>query len=84
MGGKAEELNELGAKNPELLETLEKITDPEVSNEDFFDTIKTFNGSHMNEKEGSYQTISLRGDHGDITVKHYKNGSISISADWRE
>ena len=84
MGDGAEKLDLLEGQTPELKATLEKMTSSSISREDFFDVIDKFNGDHMKEKEGSYGAVHLRGDHGDITVKYYENGSVSISGSWLE
>ncbi len=82
--GNADALGELGAQYPDLAASLETLTNPSVSRESFFEAIAAFNDAHMREKAGISQMITFRGDHGDISVKHYQNGSASISASWQE
>ena len=82
VGEGTEALNELDGQFPRLIPSLEALTDPSITRGEYFSIIEEFNASNMAEKEGSYQTIHIRGDHGYIDVKYYKNGSTSISGSW--
>lgn len=82
--GKSSELEKLELKYPELASTLETLNDPAVTNEGFFEAVDAFNNENMKKKEGMYQSISMDGEHGHITVKYYENGSASISANWEK
>jgi phage-related tail protein len=79
-----EKLRELAKQYPELgvalADTIDKIINPITSDEDATKEIDAFNRSHMKEKEGMYETVHLASSNREITVKYYRNGSVSISA----
>lgn len=77
-------MEEISVNHPDLVDYLKKLADPSVSREDFFSTIGKFNDANMKEKEGAYDTIHLKTDHGNVTVKYYENGSASISGSYDE
>ena len=84
VGGNTEALDQLKEKYADLAATLEIIMDPATSSDSAYTEIRTFNDAHMNAKEGSYETIHLSDEDRDVTVKYYQNGSVSISASFRE
>ncbi len=72
-------------KNPEILAFIEKLIDPDLSNEDLSILIQKFNEAEWGQikKAGSYQAMSwnIDGKPGRIiTFKWFKNGRMTMSA----
>ena len=74
--------DKISAEYPGLEETLEKLTSSRYSIDQCAEILEEFNNAHMLNKEGFYSDILINGDHGNLDVKHYENGSVSISARW--
>lgn len=75
---------DLEIENHGLITCLRKLTDPAISNEEAYDVVKEFNSWNMTKKEGAYDSIVMGSKDRKITVKHYKNGSVSLGFGTRE
>lgn len=84
VGEGAQVLDELDAQHKGLISSLEALIDPSITNGEFFSIMDEFNTANTGENNGSYSTIRVHGNHGDLAVKYYKNGSVSISGSWRK
>ena len=83
-GPDMQKVTELAKEHPKLgvalVTTLEKIINPTTSDEEASNEINAFNTAHMKEKEGMYETVQFSSGNREITVKYYRNGSVSVSA----